>query len=77
MTQFDLNSAEFLRDPYPTYDELRANDPIHWSAENNYWIITRYADIIAQAQNNQLTSNRIGAHRILGRPQPPRRALAS
>ena len=63
MTQFDLNSAEFLRDPYPTYDELRKNDPIHWSAENNYWIITRYADIIAQAQNNQLTSNRIGAHR--------------
>ncbi len=63
MTQFDLNSAEFLRDPYPTYDELRTGDPIHWSAENNYWILTRYADIVAQAQNNQLTSNRIGAHR--------------
>ena len=62
MTQYDLNSAEFLRNPYPIYDELRVNDPIHWSAENGYWIITRYADIVAQVQNDQLTSNRIGAH---------------
>ena len=62
MTQYDLNSTEFLRNPYPVYDQLRANDPIHWSAENGYWIITRYADIIWQVQNDQLTSNRIGAH---------------
>ena len=62
MTQYDLNSAEFLHNPYPVYDQLRANDPIHWSAENGYWIITRYADIVAQVQNQQLSSNRIGAH---------------
>ncbi|HEV7747601.1 MAG TPA: cytochrome P450 [Pyrinomonadaceae bacterium] len=62
MTQYDLNSTEFLRNPYPVYDELRANDPIHWSAENGYWILTRYADIAAQVQNDRLSSNRIGAH---------------
>ena len=62
MTQYDLNSAEFLRNPYPVYDQLRANDPIHWSAENGYWLITRYADIVTQVQNDHLTSNRIGAH---------------
>lgn len=62
MTQYDLNSAEFLRDPYPIYDKLRANDPIYWSPENDYWLITRYADIISQAQNALLSSNRIAAH---------------
>jgi cytochrome P450 len=62
MTHYDLNSAEFLRNPYPIYDELRINDPIHWSAENDYWIITRYADIVSNAQNNLLSSNRIAAH---------------
>lgn len=62
MTQYDLNSTEFLKNPYPVYDELRVNDPIHWSAENGYWILTRYADIAAQVQNDCLSSNRIAAH---------------
>ena len=62
MTQYDLNSAEFLADPYPVYDRLRANDPIYWSAENNYWILTRYSDIAQLIQNTKLSSNRIAAH---------------
>jgi len=62
MNRYDLNSAEFLRNPYPVYDELRVNDPIHWSPENGYWIITRYADIVSQVQNERLSSNRIAAH---------------
>ncbi|HEV2826632.1 MAG TPA: cytochrome P450 [Pyrinomonadaceae bacterium] len=62
MTQYDLNSAEFLRDPYPVYDQLRTHDPIFWSAENEYWMITRYADIISHIQDNRLSSNRIAAH---------------
>lgn len=62
MTQYDLNSAEFLADPYPVYDQLRINDPIYWSAENGYWILTRYADIASLIPNVHLSSNRIGAH---------------
>lgn len=62
MKQYDLNSAEFLRDPYPVYDQLRAHDPIFWSAENEYWILTRYADIVSHIQDHRLSSNRIGAH---------------
>src|SRR5438045_9634518 len=41
---------------------MRSNEPIFWKAENNYWILTRYADIASQTQNDQLSSNRIGAH---------------
>jgi pimeloyl-[acyl-carrier protein] synthase len=62
MKQYDLNSAEFLRDPYPVYDQLRTHDPIFWSAENEYWIVTRYADIVSHIQDNRLSSNRIGNH---------------
>jgi pimeloyl-[acyl-carrier protein] synthase len=62
MSQYDLNSAEFLRDPYPVYDLLRVADPIHWSAENEYWILTRYADIVSLIQDDRLSSDRIGAH---------------
>jgi pimeloyl-[acyl-carrier protein] synthase len=62
MPQYDLNSAEFVRNPYPIYDELRANDSIYWSEENNYWIITRYAEVAAQMQNPALSSNRLVAY---------------
>lgn len=37
-------SESFLRDPYPYYKQLRDSDPVYWSQEGNYWIITRYAD---------------------------------
>jgi cytochrome P450 len=62
MTQYDLNSAEFNANPYPTYDRLRRNDPVFWSAENSYWILTRYADIVSLIQTPHVSSNRIGAH---------------
>ena len=62
MNQYDLNSAEFLADPYPVYQQLRTNDPIHWSEQNSFWILTRYADIALLIQNDKLSSNRIGAH---------------
>ncbi|HEY0431680.1 MAG TPA: hypothetical protein VGC61_07665, partial [Pyrinomonadaceae bacterium] len=62
MSRYDLNSAEFLANPYPVYDLLRANDPIYWSAENGYWILTRYADTASLIQSPKLSSNRMGAH---------------
>jgi len=60
--QYDLDSPEFLANPYPIFDQMRSNDPIYWSAENSYWILTRYADILSLIQNENLSSNRIGAH---------------
>jgi cytochrome P450 len=62
MTQYDLNSAEFLANPYPVYDQLRNSDPIFWSAANGYWLLTRYADIASLISNANFSSNRIGAH---------------
>jgi pimeloyl-[acyl-carrier protein] synthase len=60
--QYDLDSPEFLANPYPIFDQMRSNDPLYWSAENSYWILTRYADIASLIQNENLSSNRIGAH---------------
>jgi cytochrome P450 len=60
--EYDLDSPEFLANPYPVFDRMRSNDPIFWSAENSYWILTRYSDIASLIQNENLSSNRIGAH---------------
>jgi len=60
--RYDLDGPEFLANPYPIFDQMRSNDPIFWSAESNYWILTRYVDITSLIQSEQLSSNRIAAH---------------
>ena len=49
-----------LQDPYPLYQRLRSEDPVHWSDEVQSWIVTRYDDVAAVLQYSpQLSSNRI------------------
>ncbi len=60
--QYDLNSAAFLTNPYPIYDQLRRHDPIYRSEANDYWIATRYADLLSLIHNPHLSSNRFAAH---------------
>ncbi|HLG64866.1 MAG TPA: cytochrome P450 [Ktedonosporobacter sp.] len=47
-TEFDLTSAAFKADPYPTFAELRTYEPVHQlssSQEGSTWLISRYADV--------------------------------
>ncbi len=37
---------EFIANPYPTYHQLRAEDPVHRSVAG-FWVLTRYDDIVA------------------------------
>lgn len=42
-----LFSAEFTKNPYPTYAQLREEDPVHqvrFPDGQNGWLVTRYAD---------------------------------
>lgn len=44
--QFDHNSGEFIENPFPVYERLRAEDPVHYSANyGGYYILTRYKDV--------------------------------
>ncbi|MQA14694.1 MAG: cytochrome P450 [Pseudonocardiaceae bacterium] len=45
-TQFDHNSTSFIADPYPQYEQLRDEDPVHFSERyGGYFILTRYEDV--------------------------------
>lgn len=35
---------EYYENPYPFHDQLRSEDPVHWSDSWNCWIVTRYTD---------------------------------
>ena len=44
MPIFNPFVPSFARDPYPSYATLRADDPVHFSAALQGWILTRYED---------------------------------
>lgn len=39
-----------LENPYPLYDSLRTQDPVHWDPYLHAWVVTRYADAVAVLQ---------------------------
>ncbi|MEW6083307.1 MAG: cytochrome P450 [Chloroflexota bacterium] len=42
-----LQQEEVRANPYPFYEQLREQDPIHWDDELGFWTLTRYDDIAA------------------------------
>lgn len=36
---------EYLENPYPMYQRLRAEDPVHRSALG-FWVLSRYDDVV-------------------------------
>ena len=50
-----------LADPYPRYQQLRDEDPVHWNQGINSWMLTRYTDVLAALRDQNLSSAQIGA----------------
>lgn len=44
-------SGESWRDPFPMYDALREQDPVHHVADGDYWVLSRFADVLAAARD--------------------------
>lgn len=57
---FDPYDYAFQDDPYPTYQWLRAEDPVHHAAADDIWVISRHADVFAALRDDETFSNRMG-----------------
>jgi cytochrome P450 len=58
--QFNPMDPDFVADPYPMYHRLRAEDPVHHSPLG-FWVLTRYADVIAMLRDGRLIKEPIAA----------------
>ena len=58
--QFNPMDPEFVADPYPMYQRLQADDPVHHSPLG-FWVLTRYADVIASLRDPRLIKEPIAA----------------
>jgi len=65
---------EHQLDPYPTYDALRSEDPVHFSELFQGWVLSRHADVAAVLRDPCFSVDRSNAEVIRGTPLPPVRA---
>jgi cytochrome P450 len=48
--EFNPMDPEFVADPYPMYQRLRTEDPVHHSPMG-FWVLTRYEDVVASLRD--------------------------
>lgn len=41
-----LLDPQVLANPYPFFERLRSEDPVHWDSFLHAWVVTRYADVV-------------------------------
>ncbi len=66
----DLFTPEVTADPYPYFDRLREEDPVHWNEKYGVWIITRYDDVVWLLRHPELFSSEV-FKRDPREPYPP------
>lgn len=72
-TDYDVVDADFVRDPYPVYEELRGQCPVaHTDRWGGSWMPTKYDDIVAIAHDvEHFSSIKVGVIPDLsGGPDP-------
>ena len=53
----DIRSPDFRRNPYPIYQQLRDYSPVYQIPGSNYWMISRYADVVKVIRNPKIFSS--------------------
>ena len=56
----DPYDYDFQEDPYPTYARLRAEAPLYHNVEQDFWALSRHADIAAACREDATYSNAMG-----------------
>lgn len=57
LSSYTLADPEVIRNPYPYYERLRAEDPVHFDEGIKTWLVTRHADIVAVARDTEVYSD--------------------
>jgi cytochrome P450 len=69
--------AFYAGDPHPVYADLRAQAPVFWCEQGQFWALTKYEDVRSVGRDNVLFSSRRGTLVADGRardgggPHPP------
>lgn len=68
LNSFTFADPKVLQDPYPYYEQLRAEDPVHFDEGIRTWLITRHDDILAAARNTEVFSDEMKVSKSIRSP---------
>jgi len=60
MLHFDPYDSEFNADPYPVYKRFRAEAPVFFCENMNFWLLTRFRDVVAAHRDDATFSSEYG-----------------
>ena len=58
---YDPRDPAVLADPFPAYERLRREDPVHWSPVLKAWVVTRYEDVRTVLLSDTMSVNKLDA----------------
>lgn len=70
---FEPWSPSFVADPYPAYEQLRAQGRVHWFEPTGQWLVPHYEDVSALLRDRRLGRTYLHrfSHEEFGRTPPP------
>lgn len=57
---FDPYDYDFHEDPYPIYTRMRDEEPLYYNHADDFWAVSRHADVLATLRDDLTFSNRMG-----------------
>jgi cytochrome P450 len=68
LSSYTLADPKVMQNPYPYYERLRAEDPVHFDDGIRTWLVTRHEDILAVARDTEVYSDEMRVSEAIRSP---------
>jgi cytochrome P450 len=68
LSSYTFADPKVMQDPYPYYERLRAEDPVHFDEGIQTWLVTRHDDILTVARNPEVYSDQMLVSKAIRSP---------
>jgi cytochrome P450 len=68
LSSYTFADPKVMQNPYPYYERLRAEDPVHFDEGIRTWLVTRYEDIVAVARDTEAYSDEMRVSEAIRSP---------
>src|SRR5690348_7306164 len=68
LSSYTFRDPKVMQNPYPYYERLRAEDPVHFDAGISTWLVTRYEDLLTVARNTEVYSDEMRVSEAIRSP---------